>query len=140
MKYINLVKLCVGAAQIEDLIAWQSSRAWPEGQPIHVTRMWPKREDELLAGGSLYWVFKGQILARQKVISLQEVIGADGIRRCAISLDPNIIRTQATARRAFQGWRYLTREDSPPDLPQTRPAEVPLPSDLARALADIGLI
>ena len=107
---------------------------------MHVTRMWPKREDELLAGGSLYWVFKGQILARQKVISLQEVIGADGIRRCAISLDANIIRTQATARRAFQGWRYLTQEDSPPDLPQTRPAEVPLPSDLARALADIGLI
>jgi hypothetical protein len=140
LKYVNLVKLCVGAAQVEDLIDWQESQQWPAGRPIHVTRMWPKRQADLLEGGSLYWVFKGQILARQKVIDLQEVTGSDGIRRCAICLEPNIIRTQATPRRAFQGWRYLAPQDSPADLPQARGVETPLPADLALALADIGLL
>ena len=107
--------------------------------PRHITRMWPKRSAELLNGGSLYWVFKGVILARQRVLDLEERRGEDGILRCALVLDREVVRTEGAPRRAFQGWRYLAPADAPRDLPQGREAEDTLPADLARALADIGL-
>lgn len=139
--HINLLKLCVGAESVEDLEEWQTSQAprWPAGRAVHVTRMWPRREAEVLAGGSLYWVIKGQVLARQRILGLERVEGADGIGRCALLLDPQVIRTAAAPRRPFQGWRYLSPEDSPRDLPQGRAQEETLPEDLARALAEIGL-
>ncbi|WP_191286355.1 DUF1489 family protein [Aliiroseovarius zhejiangensis] len=139
---INLVKLCVGAEKVEDLETWQAARMAESGQPNprHVTRMWPKRESELVSGGSLYWVFKGFVLARQRVIRLDEVIGEDGIRRCGIVLDPRVIRTESQPRRAFQGWRYLPPKDAPRDLSTGGDAgDSSLPSDLAAALADIGI-
>lgn len=139
---INLVKLCVGVEKVEDLIAWQAHRRaqFPGTPTRHVTRMWPKRSDELLNGGSIYWVIKGVVQARQTVLDLQEVRGEDGIRRCAIVLDDPVIRTQPAPRRAFQGWRYLTAEDAPADLPQSRASEDVLPPELSAALADIGVI
>ena len=79
---LNLMKLCVGAESPDDLAAWQQMR-FGTGTASHVTRMWPKRDEELLAGGSLYWVFKGVMSARHRLIGLEERIGADGIRRCA---------------------------------------------------------
>lgn len=145
MAHINLVKLCVGAEKVEDLILWQGTRARAaeaRGEaylPYHTTRMWPKRAAELLDGGSLYWVFKGFILARQKVLRLDEALGADGITRCRIVMAQEIIRTRAAPRRPFQGWRYLTPEDAPPDLPKGREDDDELPNDLSLALADIGL-
>ncbi len=138
---VNLLKLCVGTETVEELAAWQVQRRkhWPDGLPRHITRMWPKREAEVLNGGSLYWVFKGVILARQHITALEERRGEDGILRCALVLDPEIHRTEAAPRRPFQGWRYLSVEDAPRDLPKGRTAEEPLPAELARALADIGL-
>jgi hypothetical protein len=141
-KHINLVKLCVGAEKVEGLTAWQTMRMGQTGlpNPCHITRMWPKREAELLAGGSLYWVFKGLILARQRILELDEVIGQDGIRRCGLVLDPQVVLTESQPRRAFQGWRYLTAEDAPRDLKaDTQPDEAPLPAELASALANIGI-
>ena len=140
--HINLVKLCVGAERPDDLAAWQDMRRAQTGlpNPRHITRMWPKREAELLNGGSLYWVFKGVILARQRIIALDEVIGDDGIRRCALVLDPQIIRTQPAPRRPFQGWRYLPPEDSPADLPETRASDDTLPPELSAALSEIGVL
>ena len=122
MAQLHLVKICVGAETVDDLLDWQRNpRAkGPDGLPRHVTRMWPKRAEELLAGGSLYWVFKGSILARQCILRLDEAMGADGIARCAIVLDPHVVRTHAATRRPFQGWRYLKAEDAPP-----RPAQSP---------------
>jgi hypothetical protein len=139
--FINLLKLCVGADSVEDLTDWQASQKsrWPAGRAIHVTRMWPKREAEVLAGGSLYWVIKGVILARQRIVGLEEVRGEDGIARCALVLDAEVIRTEAAPRRPFQGWRYLDPADSPRDLPRSRPREEALPPSLAQALAEIGL-
>ncbi|MEP2654605.1 MAG: DUF1489 domain-containing protein [Sedimentitalea sp.] len=139
---INLIKLSVGSEDVDSMIAWQAMRRAqaPDGLPRHVTRMWPKREAELLAGGSIYWVVKGVIQCRQTVLRLDEVIGEDGIRRCAIVLDPEVIRTQTSLRRPFQGWRYLKVDDAPPDLPKTRAAEDPLPVELNRALAEIGVL
>lgn len=140
--HINLVKLCVGADTVEDLANWQAHlRALHPGRPPHhVTRMWPKRSADLLNGGSLYWVIKGVIQVRQKIVDLQEVRGEDGIRRCAIVLDDTLAHTQPAPRRAFQGWRYLTPQDAPADLPQTRATEDPLPPELSAALADIGVL
>ena len=139
--HVNLLKLCVGADRVEDLIACQDSHraGWPGGRPVHVTRMWPKRAEEILNGGSLYWVFKGVILARQRILGLEERLGGDGITRCAIVLDAEVVRTEGAPRRPFQGWRYLLQKDAPRDLPQGRAREEPLPAPLARALAEIGL-
>jgi hypothetical protein len=101
--------------------------------------MWPKRADEILAGGSLYWVIKGVITARQRIVALDERRGSDGIARCALVLDAEVIRTEGAARRPFQGWRYLDPADSPRDLPKGRALDDKLPPSLAQALAEIGL-
>jgi hypothetical protein len=102
--------------------------------------MWPKREEELINGGSLYWVMKGAIQARQTILRLDEIIGEDGIRRCGIVLDRPLILTTLAPRRAFQGWRYLKPEDTPPDRTESRKNEEPLPAELAAALSDIGIL
>ena len=101
--------------------------------------MWPKRADEVLNGGSLYWVFKGVILARQRILGLEERIGGDGIARCALVLDPEVIRTEGVPRRPFQGWRYFSPEEAPRDLAAGRARDDVLPDALAQALAEIGL-
>ncbi|MEO0653861.1 MAG: DUF1489 domain-containing protein [Pseudomonadota bacterium] len=138
---VNLIKLCVGAEKVDDLIAWQrKARAkGPDGLPRHVTRMWPKKSQELLNGGSLYWVFKGAVLARQTILRLDEVMGPDGITRCGIVLDPKVHRTEAVPKRPFQGWRYLPASDAPRDLPVGRALEDGVPPKLLAALAEIGV-
>ena len=140
-KFVNLLKLCVGATTVEDLLDWQISQRpnWPAGRAIHVTRMWPKREADILEGGSLYWVIKGVVLCRQRITDLQEVNLGDGIPRCALVLDQEVIRTEAAPRRPFQGWRYLDPKDSPRDLPRGRTKDDTLPPELAQALAELGL-
>ncbi|MDP7152237.1 MAG: DUF1489 domain-containing protein [Paracoccaceae bacterium] len=142
MATTNLIKLSVGTESVEGLAEWhQNPRAQgPDGLPRHVTRMWPKREKEVLNGGSIYWVIKGVIQCRQRILRLDEVIGSDGIRRCAIVLEPELHRTVQATKRPFQGWRYLRPEDSPADLPEGRADEDALPPELAGALADIGVL
>ncbi len=139
---IHLIKLCVGAETVDDLTAWQvQPRAQgPDGLPRHVTRMWPKRADEVLNGGSLYWVFKGIVLCRQRILRLDEVQGSDGILRCGIVLDPTPIRVAATPRRPFQGWRYLKTEDAPRDLKAGNAQDDALPPSMQSALAEIGVL
>ncbi len=141
-KTVNLIKLSVGTESIEDLMLWQHERSKQvtDGQYYHQTRMWPKRVDEILNGGSIYWVIKGEISARQRILRFDEKIGPDGIRRCGIVLDHEVIPTVNALRRPFQGWRYLTVEDAPADLPKGRNKEEPLPVELNRALAEIGVI
>jgi len=141
-KVINLIKLSVGTESVESLTDWQATAQsqGPDGLSRHVTRMWPKRSAEILAGGSIYWVIKGLIQCRQRILRLDEVIGSDGIRRCAIVLEPVLHRTQSVTKRPFQGWRYLNPEDAPPDLPKDRKAEDVLPIELNRALAEIGVL
>nr|WP_254868476.1 DUF1489 domain-containing protein [Phaeobacter sp. HF9A] len=121
---------------------WQATYAqrWQDRLPRHITRMWPKREGEILNGGSIYWVIKGLIQCRQRVLRMDEVIGEDEIRRCAIVLDPEVHRTLTAPKRPFQGWRYLNPEDTPADLREGREAEAALPSELSQALADIGVL
>lgn len=141
-KSINLVKLSVGTESVEGLVAWHKTRQaqGADGLPRHITRMWPKRESEILNGGSIYWVIKGFIQCRQRILRLDEVIGGDGIRRCAIVVEPKHIRVASAPKRPFQGWRYLKPEDAPVDLSETRENEDILPPDMSAALADIGIL
>jgi len=141
-KSVHLLKLSVGTESVEDLAQWQNGyqQRFGDGLPRHVTRMWPKREAEVLNGGSIYWVIKGLVQCRQKILALDAVEGQDGIRRCAIVLDPALIRTTTAAKRPFQGWRYLPVSDAPADLPANRQDEDSLPPELAGALADIGVL
>ena len=139
---LHLQKLSVGTETVADLAEWQAgARAQgPDGLPRHITRMWPKRAAELMSGGSIYWVIKGQILCRQPIARLDEVQGGDGIRRCAIVLEPGLVRVVPTLRRPFQGWRYLAPGYAPRDLPEGRRGEAALPPEMSAALAEIGVL
>ncbi|MGX9856412.1 DUF1489 family protein [Limimaricola variabilis] len=139
---LHLIKLSVGTEDVSDLAAWQGDRRGqgPDGLPRHVTRMWPKRAEEVRGGGSIYWVIKGVILCRQRVLRFDEVDRGDGIRRCAIVCEPGLVRVAATPKRAFQGWRYLAEGDAPRDLAPGREHEEPLPPALQAALAEIGVL
>lgn len=138
----HLIKLSVGTTGVNDLAAWQKTpqACGPDGLPRHVTRMWPKRADQIAGQGSIYWVIDGLIRCRQRILRFDEVIREDGIRRCAIVLEPELIRTAQVRKRPFQGWRYLAGADAPPDLMAGQGADDALPADLQAALADIGVL
>jgi hypothetical protein len=146
MTTVNLLKLCVGCDSVEDLLGWQAERAAErrasggDPRPFHVTRMWPKREADLLAGGSLYWVIKGRVLARQRLLALEPHPGADGLVRCLLRLEPEVVRTVPQPRRAFQGWRYLRPNDAPADLAGVIAGPNALPPRLVAELAEIGVL
>ncbi|ODT85385.1 DUF1489 domain-containing protein [Phenylobacterium sp. SCN 70-31] len=132
---LHMIKLVVGAATIEDLLAWRAQHAGP-GEPWTLrTRMTPKRAAELLDGGSVYRVFKGEILCRQRILAV-DTVGEGAAARCHVTLDETIVRVAPTPRRAFQGWRYLEGKDAPPDLDEAAFGDVP--ADLARRLREAG--
>ncbi|MDG1947645.1 MAG: DUF1489 domain-containing protein [Amylibacter sp.] len=139
---LNIVKLSVGSENIAMLKEWQQARRdqLKIKYSLHITRMWPKREKELLDGGSIYWVIKGAIQLRQRLVGFDEIIGADGIRRCGFKLDPELIPTTKALRRPFQGWRYLKSEDSPSDLSTNREADDDLPEEMQQTLARLGVL
>lgn len=142
VKTVHLIKLSVGTESVEDLQAWHALKRaqTDDGLPRHVTRMWPKRGADILTGGSIYWVIKGAVQCRQRVLRLDEVIGSDGIRRCAIVLDPVLVRTATAIKRPFQGWRYLDPADAPPDLTAARADDDTLPTEMSARLAEIGVL
>ena len=131
---LHMIKLCVGADTIEDLVEWQRTRE-PGDRWIMRTRQTPKRAAELLDGGSLYRVFRGVILCRQPILAV-ETVGEGVTARCEVTVDPNIVRVAPTPRRAFQGWRYLQPADAPPDLSMEAFGDAP--PELARQLREIG--
>lgn len=141
---LNLLKLCVGAESVEDLEGWVDQRMAARraaGEPqeqIHTTRMVPKRVDELLGGGSLYWVIKGGIQCRQRLLDIRPFTDEAGIGRCHLVLEPVIRRTEWQPRRPFQGWRYLVPEDAPSDVGDGGDEAMPAP--LRRELAELGLL
>jgi len=142
---LHLVKLCVGVDSISELAHWQElkcQRLVAEGKPpdlFHRTRMRPRRDQELIGGGSLYWVIKRVIQVRQKILDLREVRGDDGIRRCDIILDPELVQTRPQPRRPFQGWRYLDGEDVPGDIGKWIAGSEELPEDMRAELIELGL-
>jgi len=141
---LHIIKLCVGCDSIADLAAWQKQRLKDKrakGQKpelMHVTRMTPKRADEVLDGGSLYWVIKGQVAARQRLLAFRAV-KKNGVPHCGLVYDKELVPVAPRPRRAFQGWRYLDPKDAPPDLAR-RPGAKGLPEALQRELATLGLL
>ncbi|CAD7034138.1 hypothetical protein RHAB21_02222 [Pseudorhizobium halotolerans] len=143
---LHMIKLCVGADSLQDLRDWVSERALMaisaglEPHSVHTTRMVPKRREELLDGGSLYWVIKGQVMARQPLLDLRCVTGSDGIQRCELVLGPEVVETAPQPKRPFQGWRYLKVDEAPRDLGSLGEGMAAMPEDLRRELADLGLL
>jgi hypothetical protein len=132
---LHMIKLCVGAATVEELLDWR--RTHSAGEPwIMRTRQTPKRAAELIGGGSLYRVFKGVILCRQAILAV-DTVGEGVTARCEVTLDETPVRVAPTPRRAFQGWRYLETKDAPPDLPQDDELGG-IPTELARKLREVG--
>ena len=143
---LHLVKLCVGAASIEDLSAWQAEnrqRKMRDGKACvyHTTHQTPKRQTDLLDGGSLYWDIRGVILVRQKLVGFEEGSKDDGTPCCLLLMAPPLIQVRPTPRRAFQGWRYLESTDAPTDLKSGKRDQVAsMPPEMRKRLADLGLI
>ncbi len=139
---LHLIKLCVGCESPEDLAAWQQQRLQQQGRVTHVTRMVPKRADELVDGGSLYWVIKGWVRVRQRLLAAETIRDAEGRNCCVLVLDPPLITVESRAHRPFQGWRYLTAGDAPRDILTGNDAEgsLPLPDDIAAELRQMGFI
>lgn len=140
---VHLVKLCVGATSLEDHADWAAKRLAfmrrvdRNANLFHTTRMVPKRLEELLDGGSLYWVIKGQIQARQSILDIEPFTDGEGIKRCHLVLADEIVPTVWQPKRAFQGWRYLKVEDAPADLTS---GAADMPGHLKSELADLGLL
>jgi hypothetical protein len=136
---LHMIKLCVGVDNVEDLADWQDKRAKERAKkgkpanPFHDTRMTPKRAEEMLAGGSIYWVIKNHIIVRQKLIGFEQVKDKEGKAMCRVHLDPELIRTKSRKKRPFQGWRYLEPGDAPADVDGKGPA---LSADLEQALKE----
>jgi hypothetical protein len=143
---LHLLKLCVGAesiADLEDWIAGRRAEAKKRGKPFenfHTTRMVPKRVEELTDGGSLYWVIKGQISARQTLMEIRPFTDGEGIGRCHLVLDPDVTPVHPRPCRPFQGWRYLQPNDAPPDLGRGAGAIADMPEEMRRELRDLGLL
>jgi hypothetical protein len=142
---LHLVKLAVGIDDVAHLAAVQKRRleeAAASGQPArlyHVTRNVPRRADELLEGGSIYWVIKGRIRVRQRLLAIEADTDSEGRRFCRLVLDPQRVETQAWPHRAIQGWRYLPADSAPPDLNRAL-VEDHLPPEMAAELRELGLL
>jgi len=142
---LHLIKLCVGVESVEDLEGWialkleEKRRSGLAIDHFHTTRMVPKRVEELLSGGSIYWIIKGGVQCRQRLLDIQPFTDAEGIGRCRLILEPEIIRTEWQPRRPFQGWRYLDPKDAPGDLAGAESGEE-LPLELRRELTELGLL
>ena len=137
---LHLVKLCVGVSEIAELESWVKEAKAGRDTLDHVTRAYPKRESEIIPGGSLYWVMRGMIVCRQPIVNFEQVTGGDGIKRCRILFAPKIVPVRPIPRRAFQGWRYLEGADAPPDLRGPPKGDTAMPEKLQRELAALGLL
>ena len=143
---LHLIKLCVGADSIADHEEWiaevlAAKRARGlKPEQTHRTRMVPKRVAEILDGGSLFWVIKGQVVSRQTILDIRPYTDDEGISRCHIVLEPTVIPVMPQPRRPFQGWRYLTDADAPPDLTRGLSRVAEMPETLRRELSELGLL
>jgi hypothetical protein len=145
---LHLIKVGVGCESVAYLRGWQRRRlAALRAEGIkrpklqHVTRFAPKRADEILDGGSLYWIVRHQILCRQRIRAIEPVLDEEGEPACALVLDPKVVNVMPTPRRPHQGWRYFSPEDAPPDLdPRVRGKPDAMPPKLIAELRSLGLI
>jgi hypothetical protein len=141
---LHLIKLCVGCDTVKDLEDWIRERRRRRGgkktEHIHRTRMAPKRADELVDGGSLFWVIRGQVMCRQRFIAVRPYVDNAGVGRCQFVLEPKVVLVEPRPWRAFQGWRYLADKDAPRDLDRAAPGAKDMPEAMRRELRELGLL
>lgn len=137
---LHLIKLSVGSDSVESLARWQAERRRANGRLWHGTRMMPRRGAALLDGGSIYWVIRGLVQARQRLLGLERVPDADGRAYTRLLLAPELVRVAPRAQRPFQGWRYLAPEDAPPDLGAAGEGGDDLPAALLAELRQLGIL
>jgi hypothetical protein len=143
---LHLIKLSVGVDDVDHLARIQAKRlADARRQGVtpelrHVTRNTPRRADAILDGGSIYWVIKGIIRVRQRIVAMRPFDRRDGRPACALVLDPKLVRTEIRSFRPFQGWRYLAAASAPPDAPVGRGTAGEVPAAMAEELKELGLI
>lgn len=143
---LHLIKLCVGCDSVADLEDWikqklkEKKRRGQKAEHIHTTRMLPKRAAELTDGGSLFWVVRGQIACRERILDIRPFTDKDGIGRCRVVLDGKVVLVEPRPRAAFQGWRYLEAKEAPRDLSRAAPGAAKMPEAMRRELQELGLL
>jgi hypothetical protein len=143
---LHLIKLCVGCDSVQDLEDWvreklkERKKRGLSSEHMHRTRMAPKRADELRDGGSLYWVIRGEIMCRQRILDVRPFVDREGVGRCHLVLEPKLVLVEPRPWRAFQGWRYLVVKDAPRDLDRAAPGAKNMPEALRRELRGLGLL
>src|SRR3979409_2362025 len=143
---LHLIKLAVGCDSVKELKGWVAERmktAKQKGLPRHhipITRMTPKRDEEILAGGSLYWVIRGEPAAGKKIIASEPFRDRDGIGRCRLVMQPKVFAVSPRPMRPFQGWRYFTEDATPPDVKSAGAGVAAMPEPLRRELRELGLL
>ncbi len=143
---LHLIKLCVGCESVQDLEEWiqekwkRSKKRGRARQHVHTTRMVPKRADDLVDGGSLFWVIRGELTCRQRLLGVQPFVDTEGVGRCRLLLEPKVVLVEPRPYRAFQGWRYLEAKDAPRDLARAAPGAASMPEVLRRELRELGLL
>ena len=138
---LHLLKICVGIDSIAHLAKVQAARRKGGKKAVlHYTRHRPKRVEEILDGGSLYWIVKGFVQVRQAIVGFDWEYFEDEGRYCAIRLDRRLVATVPQARRPHQGWRYLDALDAPPDWRSVGGRKAGLPPALLADLKSLGLI
>ena len=143
---LHLIKLCVGCDSVADLEDWikqklqEKKKRRQKPEHIHTTRMVPKRAAELTQGGSLFWVIRGQITCRERILAIRPFTDKDGIGRCRVVLDGKLVLVEPRPRSAFQGWRYLEAKEAPRDLSRAAPGASKMPEQMRRELRELGLL
>ena len=143
---LHLIKLSVGTDSVADLEDWIKQKFKAQKQRgkkperIHTTRMVPKRADELIDGGSIFWVIRGQIMCRERILAIRPFTDRDGVGRCRVVLDGKVVLVEPRPRSAFQGWRYLEAKEAPRDLSRAAPGAAKMPEQMRRELRELGLL
>jgi hypothetical protein len=138
---LHLVKMAVGASDIEEMRRFRAQRLIERGESWVYTRNHPRRTAEVLDGGSIYWVIKGQIRVRQRVVGFRAERDDNGRAFCLILVDEELVPTLPRAFRPFQGWRYLPPADAPRDAPGGPASDfTAMPDHMLTELRELGLL
>jgi hypothetical protein len=143
---LHILKMCVGIDDVDHLRRVQTARAKAlieaGKEPLlrHRTRHVPRRADEIVDGGSLYWVIRGFVRVRQRIVAIERLDPPMDTKRCAFVYTAELIETQLQPRRPHQGWRYLDAKDAPADLSTQAAVAHDLPPEMASELRELGLL
>jgi hypothetical protein len=137
---LHLIKLSVGSDSLEDLRRWQAQHGAAHPPLRHRTRNFPRRAEEILDGGSIYWVINRVVTARQRIVDIAEGVRDDGSRCTDLVLDAVLVPVEGRFMKPFQGWRYLAAKDAPADCLGGASGLEELPEEMRRELVSLCLI